>query len=107
MSCKERFLSSLLRYHKSNKIEDRKDYPQSWWIVSKYPKWLQKVLQFLCEKIGGHEPSLTEWGYGGGEYADSWCRWCNKMVKVPKTSLWFKYREVRDLMKLIKEKGEI
>jgi hypothetical protein len=27
-------------------------------------------------------------GYGGDK-ADRWCRWCNKMVQVPKTSVYF------------------
>jgi hypothetical protein len=31
----------------------------------------------------GHEISQTESGYGGGRWADKWCRWCDKLIKVP------------------------
>lgn len=98
MRLKTRILSFLAIYHSSNKREGREKYPQTWWIVAKLPGWLKRVLQFLCERIGGHEPSTTEWGYGGEEEADSWCRWCNKMVKVPKTSIYFKHPMSKSLM---------
>ncbi len=32
----------------------------------------------------GHEISKTEWGYGGGLFVDRNCRWCDKVIKVPK-----------------------
>lgn len=41
------------------------------------------LLQALCAAITGHEMSKTESGYGGGRFADKWCRWCNKRFKVP------------------------
>jgi len=87
-SRKSEILTSIARHHKSNQYENREEYPQLWWVVSKYPKPIKKVIQFLCGFFGGHELSKTEWGYGGG-HADRWCRWCNKLVQVPKTSVYF------------------
>ncbi len=66
-------------------------YPQLWTFNSGiqmvWPR-LTKLLQWLCWLLVGHEPSKTEWGYGGGQYADRWCRWCNKMIRVQKESLY-------------------
>lgn len=39
-------------------------------------KGIYKAFQFLCS-IKGHHISKTEWGYGGGDRVDVWCRWCN------------------------------
>lgn len=81
-----------------------KGYFQTWTWMSKLRRWglptLVLFLQFLCG-LRGHEPSKTEWGYGGGEYADSWCRWCNKFLQVPKSSVWFRNREAKNLMSLV------
>lgn len=51
--------------------------------------------------LTGHELSRTEWGYCGGQYADRWCRWCNKMIKVPKESVYFNFEKSKKLMKQI------
>ena len=64
-------------------------YIQTWAKVSKLRRlplignMFYRSAQWFCGKITGHENSKTEWGYGGGEYADVWCRWCNKMGRVP------------------------
>ena len=42
------------------------------------------MLEWLCGKLTGHELSKTEWGYGGGKFVDRNCRWCDKVIKVPK-----------------------
>lgn len=97
---KTELLSALARYHETNRLEGRQGYPQTWWIVAKWPKWLRIAIQWVCGKTG-HELSTTEWGYGGGDKADCWCRWCNKLVEVPKTSVYFIHPESRPLMKLV------
>ena len=60
-----------------------------------------KVIQFLCG-IRGHEVSKTDWGYGGGDSADVWCRWCDKMFYVPKDSIRFRFKEESRFMKMLK-----
>jgi len=77
-----------------------KGYPQTWADVCKIRKipcvgeYLYKKIQWICGKITGHKSSKTEWGYGGGEYADTWCRWCNKMGQIPVKNLNNKARKV-------------
>lgn len=41
------------------------------------------MLQWICGFLTGHEISKTEWGYGGGKFADCNCRWCDHVIKVP------------------------
>ncbi len=65
------------------------DYPQSWYYMPHW-KWLRTPLQFLCG-LRGHEPSKTEWGYGGGGKVDTWCRWCNHVSQVPISEARFRY----------------
>lgn len=96
---KSRILENIFKHHKTNR--SHQDYPQTWWIVVKLNPKIQKVIQSLCERFGGHEMSKTECGYGGGDYADVWCRWCNKLIKVPKTSLYFTHNDFKPFMKLI------
>jgi hypothetical protein len=78
-----------------------KRYFQTWMYVSKLRRWglptFVRLIQFLCG-LRGHELSKTEWGYGGGEYADRWCRWCNKLIIVPKDSIRFAFKENAHLM---------
>ncbi len=57
------------------------DYPQTWYYMP-YWKPMKRLIQWICGVVGGHEKSKTEWGYGGGEYVDNWCRWCNKVIRV-------------------------
>ncbi len=85
--------TKLLSFISKNWTKNQgKDYPQTWNYMPKRFPWTKALLQFLCNLFGGHELSKTEWGYGGGEYADKWCRWCNKMVQVPKESIYFQFK---------------
>jgi hypothetical protein len=59
------------------------EYPQTWYFMPIKWKRLKSALQWLCGHLVGHEPSKTEWGYGGGDKADCWCRWCNKFGQIP------------------------
>jgi hypothetical protein len=74
-------------------------YPQTWWLWNRLPgpvgkKWfvyenhsypnpLYRLLTALCGMLTGHDISRTEAGYGGGEYIDRHCRWCDKLFKEP------------------------
>jgi hypothetical protein len=79
------------------------NYFQTWPYVSKLKrlpvcgKILVRLIQAICG-WRGHELSKTEWGYGGGDTADRWCRWCNKHVQVPKTEIQFAFKENASLM---------
>jgi hypothetical protein len=83
-----------------------KGYFQTWSYVAKIRRipligrLLSKILQSVCG-VFGHELSKTEWGYGGGDTCDRWCRWCNKLIIVPKTSIQFAFKEHAHLMKEI------
>lgn len=72
--------------HPTNHIHDNQEYPQTWWIVTKFckgnPKRKRRIQRF-CGILTGHEISKTEWGYGGGKFVDFNCRWCDKLIKVP------------------------
>ena len=63
-------------------------YRQTWWIVCRYfgkrEGWRRKVIEKLCGFFAGHELSKTEWGYGGGNFVDRHCRWCDKIMKEHK-----------------------
>jgi len=77
---------ALSYLHRSNWIGDRYKYPQLWWIwpgSRKYPKTRQNIKK-ACGVLTGHEISKTEWGYGGGGFVDRHCRWCDKLIRVPK-----------------------
>ena len=85
------FFRWLLPYialmHPKNWKYDRKSYPQMWHLWGKYLGYRNKKRKFIeriCGLLTGHEPSKTEWGYGGGNYVDRWCRWCDKLMKVHK-----------------------
>jgi len=89
------FIASFLP---SNQTGDRSDYPQTWWCMPKCWKTKKEscgcdsmvltrrsaFLQGVCKVFTGHEISKTEWGYGGGKFVDRHCRWCDKLIKVPK-----------------------
>jgi len=85
----------------------KKKYFQTWHHVAKINRIkiignpLYKFIQFVCGLICGHELSETEWGYGGGDYADRWCRWCNKLIQVPKDSIRFRFKESSNIIKLV------
>jgi len=97
---KTKVLAALASPLPKNRLSHTRTYPQLWYYMPRN-KLARGALQFLCGLIGGHELSETEWGYGGGPYADRWCRWCGKLIKVPKESVWFRWREARELMKLV------
>lgn len=95
-----------IRLWLAKKIDKEEEYPQLWYHMPRkknYPR-LRRVLQWLCGLMG-HEWSLTEWGYSGSEYADRWCRWCDTMVSVPKTSIRFQFPGAKDMMAIL-DKGE-
>ncbi len=96
---KSEILAAIFKHHKSNKSCDRQKYPQTWWIVSKMKPSHRRIIETLCELFGGHELSETEWGYHGGDKVDRWCRWCNKMIVVPKTSILFRNETARRFIK--------
>jgi hypothetical protein len=87
-----------------------KGYFQTWHHVAKIRrikfigKPIVKGIQAVCGFIGGHEPSKTEWGYGGGDYADSWCRWCNKLIPVPKEELLTRFPGSGQMMNMVGKK---
>jgi len=100
---KTRVLASFASLLPSNKSpQRRRQYPQLWYCMPSN-KLSRKVLQFLCGLLGGHELSETEWGYGGGRAADRWCRWCDKLVKVPRESILFEWKEAKEMMRMVGE----
>ena len=80
----------------------RQEYPQLWYCMPKAKRfpWTRAFLQWLCG-LTRHELSNTEWGYGGGDYADRWCRWCDKRLRVPKTEIRFQFKETAHMMKKV------
>jgi len=101
-----RILSKLALLHPKNHTSSNREYPQTWYLMPKkrnYPK-LRYFIQQMCGLLTGHELSKTEWGYGGGKYADRWCRWCDKMIRVPHESLYFEFDNARRLMGLVKKR---
>jgi hypothetical protein len=58
-------------------------------------KLIYALIRWSCGKIIGHEPSKTEWGYGGGGHADVWCRWCNQIGSIPVSDLEKRYENAR------------
>jgi len=70
--------------------EPFKDYPQTWCYM---PHWkiLKLPIQWFCGVTCKHELSETEWGFGGGDNVDCWCRWCNKMLSIPITEARFRF----------------
>ena len=63
-------------------------YLQTWGFACRLKKLgLYRIAQFICGKVTSHEPSKTEWGYGGSAYGDVWCRWCNKIGSIPRSEL--------------------
>lgn len=82
-------------------------YFQTWNKVTKIRKLpvvgegLYRSVQLICGVTLGHEISKTEWGYGGGNNVDVWCRWCNKMLSIPKDEAHFRFRRFRHLHKMV------
>lgn len=79
-------------------------YPQTWALVSRISrksKWRGSIIRFLCWLLTGHELSKTEWGYGGGNKVDRWCRWCNKHFMVDSDAFWFESEKFREFGHLV------
>jgi len=75
-------------------------YIQTWKYVGKLrvvPP-IYSVAQWICSKVTGHEASRTEWGYGGGSHADVWCRWCNRLGKMPIADAADKFDNLRNTL---------
>lgn len=73
-------------------------YLQTWGLSSRLNRlWkpLGTSLRWLCGKLTGHHPSKTEWGYGGGDKADVWCRWCNQIGQIPITDADKRFKNLR------------
>lgn len=73
-------------------------YFQTWAlasIVSRKSKLVGAALRWLCSKITGHEASMTEWGYGRGDTADVWCRWCNLPGSMPRSAAEKRFENMR------------
>ena len=72
-----------------------KDYVQGWYCIGirhgeKY-KYSRPIAEFICKLLTGHEISKTEWGWSGGEFIDCHCRWCDKVIKIPKDEARFRF----------------
>ena len=85
----------IARCHPKNWDKRHHEYPQLWycmprrWKRDKEGNILRRaiprlILEKLCGWLTGHELSKSEWGYGGGKFVDHHCRWCDKVIKVPK-----------------------
>lgn len=93
-------LPYVARFHPKNWNRRRFRYPQLWYCMPK--RWVELkdefyengnrklrrakpriVLEHICGFLTGHELSATETGYGGGQYIDKNCRWCDKAIQVP------------------------
>ncbi|MDD5513361.1 MAG: hypothetical protein PHD09_06310 [Candidatus Omnitrophica bacterium] len=91
---KTKILTFAARFFRKNY---GKEYPQLWHCLPK-TRWIRRTLQWLCREIGGHEASDTEWGYSGGDFADTNCRWCNAHMRVQKTVIMFRDRKIKRIM---------
>ncbi len=65
-------------------------------------KPIMKSIQWLCGKITGHAFD-GDWGYGGGDTADVWCRHCDYFTQIPKTSIWFTRRYSKEMMEEVEK----
>jgi hypothetical protein len=74
-------------------------YPQTWYFMPRI-RWLRKTLQFL-HGLWGHHWSKTEWGYGGGDRLDVWCRWCDKQSTIPMETARFYFPQLAGFRPLI------
>ena len=100
---KTRLLVWFSRKLKKNK--GRQEYPQTWFYMPIKFRGFREIIQCLCGLWGGHELSETEWGYGGGDFVERQCRWCDAVVKVPKESVRFISKDAADFMGLINING--
>jgi len=96
----KRILPYIERLHPANKIQERPKYPQLWnvWPLRKNWPRTRKAIEKICGFLTGHEISETEWGYGGGKFVDRHCRWCDKLIKVPKEEEIPPSSELKDML---------
>lgn len=79
----------------------RNGYLQTWGAAARTQnipivgKYLYSAIRSTCGKLTGHRPSKTEWGYGGGDYGDVWCRWCNQIGRIPRSELADRFEHAR------------
>jgi hypothetical protein len=85
-------------------ISYRNRYLQTWALVSRMSRWpligkvLAKAVRWTCHKVTGHEASKTEYGYGGGDFVDVWCRWCNEPGALHRAAALKKFDSLRNLV---------
>jgi hypothetical protein len=108
-------LPYLARLHPVNKKPERQQYPQLWdampkrWARAKTEKYpngqfvlhhakLRLFIEWLCEKLTGHEISKTERGYDGSNFVDVSCRWCDKSMRVHYTEIIIENGIFKDLI---------
>lgn len=59
------------------------------WNLMPHNRRLRRLLQRVCKRMTGHSLSATEFGYGGGDFVDRHCRWCDQLIQEPyATSHW-------------------
>lgn len=68
-------------------------------------KYILRFIQLICGITTGHSYD-GDWGYGGGDYADVWCRHCDNFTSVHKTSIWFRNKESRGMMSMVEDEKE-
>lgn len=82
-SRKSQILARVFGWLNQQTGRNSRGYPQGWYRMPRN-RFLRTLCKRICGILGGHEISKTEWGYGGGEYADRNCRWCDVLIRVPK-----------------------
>lgn len=75
------------------------DYPQTWYYMPRRGL-LRRLLQ-AAHGLWGHTPSKTEWGYGGGDTVDTWCRWCDKLTSIPMSEARFRFPQLAEWKGLV------
>jgi hypothetical protein len=78
----KKLLTKLSLLHPLNRIDNNWEYPQLWYVWNKN-RFYYRFIVFLCSILTEHELSKTECEYGGGNFRDGHCRWCDKLIKVP------------------------
>ena len=77
-----------------------KDYVQGWYCIGirhgpKY-KYRRIFAETICRLLTNHEISKTEWSYGGGEWIDCHCRWCDKVIRISSEEARFRFDTFND-----------
>ena len=101
----KKILPYLAILHPSNWIDRRLQYPQLWYCMPFKGNSLgRKAIEKICGFLTGHEISKTEWGYGGGKFVTRNCRWCDKIILIPKEKEEVPYN-LMDMSKELKKLG--